>query len=642
MSAFKAPTAAGGADELEDASLERIDLKLEKLAQIVDRASNPLQDASTLSTARRPPSRSSTMSIPPAAAASEWTSAARAPAFRARPRTASWSSGAGPARADLRLPLSSSFSYGPNFERREQQPPEEPPPGAGTDPEGASPSSRSPASGASGEHAPPVEEREKAFVRDFSAIRDKMRQSKVWKFEGHTTLESGEPVVGHLEESELKFYRFDMPRGATRVVVRLFALSGNPDLYASYQHEMPNLTQHQFASANEGDDEITISDGDAGWRPDPLFVSVRGQTRCEYRLAVHASTSALLAPHKEVAGRCLPGMPAYYRFLVAEPRMAAHIQLHQRAELEGGPQLALYVSTSAKYPSPEESEWRALDAARDGGLLIDPAHPAFRAGWLYVAVDAAGAGPAAAFRISAGQRKLPGPLLDKGVIHGIATAVAGGFFARHRSPHRRTEKGSARRPPPGGCRRCGACPRARAPLRPGPDLAPRGARAGALRPGSASATSPRLPPSASLRAAPAAAPDAGPTTRTPAGVPRDEAAPARQPFAVPTPRTHASPRALVAAVRYASASFASPRPATSAGAGAGAPRLPGAAAHAAAPPAPARGGIRSRSFGEAHAMWGPAPPGARGTGPRYSLPGGGASAGAHLATLLEHRAPAYT
>eukprot|EP00741_Cyanophora_paradoxa_P014572 tig00020806_g14052.t1 len=258
-----------------------------------------------------------------------------------------------------------------------------------------------------------TEEREKAFVRDFSAIRDRMRQSKVWKFEGHAALESGEPVVGHLEESELKFYRFEAPsRAMSRIVIRLVALSGNPDLYASYQHEMPNLTHYDFASAAVGDDEITIVEGDPRIRDAPLFISVHGQTRCEFRLTIHFATQVHLHPFKASQGRCLGGFPAYFAYLANDARLSVCIRVDQRAEdiTELDMRLRLFVSTRHKYPSPGECEWVVEDAGSAHGITIDPPDPKFRTGWYYMAVEGAGAarGPAgASFVISAYQRKWP-------------------------------------------------------------------------------------------------------------------------------------------------------------------------------------------------------------------------------------------
>eukprot|EP00741_Cyanophora_paradoxa_P022439 tig00021489_g21665.t1 len=396
--------------------------------------------------------------------------------LRSRPRSRT----APTRRPELRLggPLSASFAYGSDFRLRSRRAsvgdaPEPPPPGesppAATDPP---PSPQlppiKPAAGAPGlclplDPAPPLpppsaggarpggirrgslpasaslplresinvaplEEREKAFFKSFSEIRSKMSRSGIWKHDDRQVLTSGQSEIGRVDQGEYRYFRFDVPTGTNRVIVRLKALSGDPDLYASFVWDFPSLERHHFRSISEGDDSLELTDADPELRSEPLFLAVFGAVHSEFRIQALAASSLVLGP-------------AYYRIQFSDRNQSAVFRLRLVTEgLASDAVPRLLVSTAHKFPSDRLKTWelRLPEDEEEGTLSVDPVDLNFstgpprpsrlppspvppgadggpgpgrvdRAGWYYVCVaPGEGAAVDVEFRLLAFQRRSSG------------------------------------------------------------------------------------------------------------------------------------------------------------------------------------------------------------------------------------------
>eukprot|EP00741_Cyanophora_paradoxa_P006167 tig00000984_g5979.t1 len=307
-------------------------------------------------------------------------------------------------------------------------------------------------------------DRDRDFLKDFADIRDKMCRAQRWAHDDRRVLKSGEFDLDTLDKGEIKarpsappsdaiargrgpdgaggggaqYYRFDVPPGTNRLLVRLKALSGDPDLYASFLYDFPSPERHTFKSANEGDDALELTDQDPEFKAAPLYIAVHGAVKSEYRLACLAASSVVLTPSKAAAGVCEPHLPAYFRVNLPDARMSICVRL----TLESGEELQeeykprLYASTERKFPDARRRTWelRFPEDEPEALLVIDPIDLRFRAGWVYLAVD----GPLTAsvkFSINAYQRKYPHDprgeaRLDRSAMLAMTRAVNSGLYSR--------------------------------------------------------------------------------------------------------------------------------------------------------------------------------------------------------------------
>eukprot|EP00741_Cyanophora_paradoxa_P018922 tig00021105_g18267.t1 len=234
----------------------------------------------------------------------------------------------------------------------------------------------------------------------------------------HLILHSGESVADCVPEEGLMLYRFDPPEKSNRLLIRLKALAGDPDLYASFVHERPSKDSHQFASANDGDDDMEVTDSSPEFRFRPLYIGVYGATRAVFRLTVLSASSADLSFGCEEAGRCWRGNPSFYRIRVEDDAKSVVIRLLQEERDAADPsrRVRLYVSHENRWPTRGKCEWTLESGAAGAGaagssgggvraeLVVDPVHPAFKTGTWFIAAESPRKG---AFSILAYQRAYP-------------------------------------------------------------------------------------------------------------------------------------------------------------------------------------------------------------------------------------------
>eukprot|EP00741_Cyanophora_paradoxa_P005765 tig00000113_g5587.t1 len=292
----------------------------------------------------------------------------------------------------------------------------------------------------------PVDERLKAFENGFNEIRELMRAADLWQFTEQETLRPGQAAVGSVSDRGYRYYRFEVPPGAARVVVRCRALAGDPDLFASFQTDCPNREHHQFRSVREGDDRIEVTDESPEFRAaHPFYIAVFGHGPSEYAITAVAACTSVLPVPGEVSGRCGPGAPAYYRLEVADAKQSLvlsvepaslgggkHQHQQQQHQQPRGPAPGLCASRDHRFPSLSgKHDWgrEGGDHVRGGGvqLSLDPVDRRFGPGWLYVAVESPRDSD---FKLSARLQKYPPDAsADRALSRAVVAAIARGRYA---------------------------------------------------------------------------------------------------------------------------------------------------------------------------------------------------------------------
>eukprot|EP00741_Cyanophora_paradoxa_P018386 tig00000204_g17752.t1 len=258
-----------------------------------------------------------------------------------------------------------------------------------------------------------AQKQQEDFRRNLAAIRQKMVSANKWDPQvGYKVLVPGRPELERLLANSYRHYRFDVPHNTSRIVIYLGALSGDPDLYASFLWEYPSVEQHHWKSDREGDDAIEVTDEDPHFQTAPLYIGVFGKEMSEFRLSVSAYPSHILRSACVENGRCTPREPAYFRVLLEDPRQSVCFRIWLReghsshAKLDDDNKPRIHVSNRHKFPDAVASVWSGAfeEGAEEVTVVANPGEPHFRPGWHYACVE----GPAVAhFKILAFQRPYP-------------------------------------------------------------------------------------------------------------------------------------------------------------------------------------------------------------------------------------------
>eukprot|EP00741_Cyanophora_paradoxa_P022464 tig00021489_g21690.t1 len=441
-----------------------------------------------------------------------------------------------------------------------------------------------------------------SLAGDFNAnvqeIRERMGEK--WdKKRDQKALKAGEPELHRLHKGEYQYYTFEIPQGSNRFLINLQALSGDPDLFASFREQFPGTERHQFKSEREGDDVLEVTDEHPDFRPGPIYIAVYAESKSEYRLTIRSASSAVLTPSKIAMGKVEPSELAFYRIQISDARQSVSFKLTLR-DPKGNPltipddeKPKLHVSAKYKFPNSVTAVWSGVfeEEEEELTLTVDPIDLQFRTGWWYACVEP---GPAAChFKICASQKKYPpDPRSDRASLQAVTKAVNSGLYDRaaaasSRSPGIRIiaetiPEDAAHAPAPGPAAAAAADVELQGPRgAPPPPGAPRPAR-----PAEHSASPPLTPPPAQL-----ATVEEGASSAPSASAPASEPAPH-------APRPPASFRQPPHAPRPGEAGPSAPTQGPEPGAEAAAPAQTGGAGSPAGGAPPRAPSFRRRSVAD--------------------------------------------
>ncbi len=205
-----------------------------------------------------------------------------------------------------------------------------------------------------------------------------------------TSVKEGQPEVGNLTKSEIKYYKYQVINLMGSITVAVTPFAGDPDLYVSINssNTAPTYMNSDYSAVSLGADIIRIPLSEF-YRRNPIctllsffssacsiYIGVRcASAGCGYTLQVGRSSDLVLklVDGMNQRGQATGGEPQFYVFTPGETQEASAITVYSRSE-----KTKVYASIvgpaeqSPKMPTPEQHDLESINRANSEVVAIPP------------------------------------------------------------------------------------------------------------------------------------------------------------------------------------------------------------------------------------------------------------------------------